>query len=89
MARKAILPSEEEDRKITRAAEADPDNPPLDDETLGRLAHARRGRPALPEAQKRKRVNVMLDADVAAALRAAGGNASARINRLLRDDLGL
>jgi uncharacterized protein (DUF4415 family) len=86
MPKEIIMPTDEEDAAITAAAEADPDNPPLDDDFFRR---ARRGRPALPDEAKRKRVNIMLDADVAAALRAAGGNASARINRLLKKDLGL
>ena len=50
---------------------------------------AKRGRPALPDAEKKKRVNLMLDPDVAKALKESGGNASERVNKLLRSDLGL
>ena len=52
------------------------------------LAQARRGRPALPGDAKKRRVNLMLDPDVAARLR-EGGNASARVNSLLREKLDL
>ncbi|WP_299783255.1 BrnA antitoxin family protein [uncultured Roseobacter sp.] len=50
---------------------------------------AKRGRPFLDARKKRVRLNFTLDPDVAAALRAADENASERVNRLLRKDLGL
>ena len=53
------------------------------------FAKAKRGRPMLPDDQKRVPFKVTLDPDVRIALKAAGGSASARINRLLREDLGL
>lgn len=47
---KVVTPSREEDARITAAAKADPDNPPLDDVFFKRV---RRGRAAFP-AGKRK-----------------------------------
>lgn len=53
------------------------------------LARARRGRPMLPAEERKKRVNVMMDPDVHGALKDRGINMSDRINKLLREDLGL
>lgn len=50
------------------------------------FAHARRGRPALPAEARKRRVNVMLDPDVAERLKAVP-NASAYVNDLLRRSL--
>jgi uncharacterized protein (DUF4415 family) len=50
------------------------------------FAKAKRGRPSLPVAVRRKRVNLMLDADVIEGLRASG-NMSALVNTLLRRHL--
>jgi hypothetical protein len=47
------------------------------------FAKARRGRPALPEADRKRRVNIMLDPDVADRLKAIP-NASAFVNEILR-----
>ncbi|QBF32125.1 BrnA antitoxin family protein [Thalassococcus sp. S3] len=58
----------------------------LDDDFF---AKAKPGRPALPESQKKKRVNVMLDPDVVERLKTVKGSTSERVNRLLRADLGL
>lgn len=58
----------------------------LDDDFF---SEATRGRPALPDAAKKVHVNLMLDPEVAKALRSAPGNASQRVNDLLREDLGL
>ncbi len=49
---------------------------------------ARRGRPELPETQRKKRVNLMLDPDVVARLKEQG-NMSAHVNALLRKALGV
>ena len=46
---------------------------------------ARRGRPALPKDARKKRVNIMLDPDVADRLKALP-NASAYVNNLLRKE---
>ena len=58
---------------------------PLDEAFFRR---ARRGRPAIPPADRKLRVNVMLDPDVAARLREVE-NASALVNSLLREKLGV
>lgn len=85
MARKPHIPTEAEDRAITEAARRDPDNPPLDDDFF---AHARRGRPPLPEDVRKRRVNLMLDPDVVEKLKARG-NMSAEANAILRRTLGV
>jgi hypothetical protein len=52
------------------------------------FASAKRGRPALPEALRKRRVNLMLDPDVAARLHDID-NSSAFVNGLLREKLGM
>ena len=52
------------------------------------FAKAKRGRPALPEAQRKRRVNLMLDQVVIAGLKAEG-NMSAKANSVLREALDL
>ena len=52
------------------------------------FAKAERGRPALPKAQRKRRVNLMLDEDVIAGLKAEG-NMSAKSNSVLREALTL
>jgi hypothetical protein len=52
------------------------------------FARAKRGRPSLPEAAKKRRVNLMLDPEVAVRLQALG-NASAFVNSVLREKLDL
>ena len=69
--------------------------PPLIDEdgevreiTAEDMKYARRGRPPLPSEQRKKRVNLMLEPRVIAALKARGVM-SAEANRLLKEALGL
>ena len=50
--------------------------------------NARRGRPPLPSEQRKKRVNLMLEPRVIAALKERGVM-SAEANRLLKEALGL
>ena len=52
------------------------------------FAETERGRPALPKAQRKRRVNLMLDEDVIAGLRAKG-NMSVEANSALREALDL
>ena len=52
------------------------------------FASAKRGRPALPEAQRKRRINLMLDPDVAARLQDLD-NSSGFMNGLLREKLGM
>jgi uncharacterized protein (DUF4415 family) len=49
---------------------------------------ARRGRPSLPAAVRKQRINLMLDPDVIAQLKSEG-NMSAIANAILREKLGL
>jgi hypothetical protein len=50
------------------------------------FARAKRGRPAVPEAAKKQRINLTLDPDVVARLHERP-NMSAYVNRLVRQDL--
>jgi uncharacterized protein (DUF4415 family) len=52
------------------------------------FTRAKRGRPALPESTKKRRVNLMLDPDVVTHLQEIS-NSSAFVNGLLREKLGL
>ena len=52
------------------------------------FAKAKRGHPASPQAQRKRRVNLMLDQDVIAGLKAEG-NMSAKANSVLREALTL
>ncbi len=52
------------------------------------FAKAKRGRPALEPSQRKQRLNVMFDPEVADRLR-ADGDISARVNEAMRRELGL
>ena len=52
------------------------------------LVHARRGRPPMPSEARKQRVNLTLDPDIVARLRAEG-DMSGRVNRMLRRELAL
>ena len=52
------------------------------------FARAKRGRPDLPAAIRKRRVNLMLDPDIANHLKAVE-NASALVNSLLREKLSI
>lgn len=52
------------------------------------FAKAKRGRPALLEGERKKRVNLMLAPDVIAALKARGPM-STELDKILREALGL
>lgn len=80
-----IFPASEEDAAINAGIAADQDTAELTDKWFAR---ARRGRPALPPQDRRRRVNLMLEPDVAERLKKTG-NASALVNRLLRAHLGV
>ncbi len=93
------MPDEEEDRRITAAAEADPDNPEWTEEDFARakpldaypdLARiVRQGRPALPEDERKQRVTIYLDRDVVERLKAGGKGWQTRANAALRKALGV
>ncbi len=78
-----IFPTPEEDAAIDAGIAADPDTFELTEESF---AKARRGRPMLPPEARRKRVNLMLEPDIAERLKNSG-NASALVNNLLRKHL--
>jgi uncharacterized protein (DUF4415 family) len=86
----------EEDAAITRAAEADPDNPPLDDDTLSRMrpsaemapetvvaAKRRRGERGPGKAPAKELVSLRLSPDVLGHFRAQGADWRARIEAVL------
>jgi uncharacterized protein (DUF4415 family) len=88
--------TDEEDARLTAAAEADPDNPPLTDEQWKRMRPAhevhphlvrrsllrRRGRPKL--AAPKQQVTLRLDADVLDHFKAGGTGWQTAINDTLR-----
>ena len=85
-----VIPTPEEDAAIAAGIAADPDAAPemgaafFDRATLfqgDRLV--RRGRPPLPET--RPTLNMRIDADVLAALKATGPGWQTRVNALLRE----
>ena len=49
-----VMPTPEEDLALTRAAESDPDNPPLSDEELARLVPMEDFIKTLPNKQQRE-----------------------------------
>lgn len=85
MSVKIRMPSEAEDREITRAAEADPDALPLSE---AELRNARRVR-GPQKAPVKQQVTMRLDADLVERLRADGDGWQTRANALLRKAVGL
>jgi uncharacterized protein (DUF4415 family) len=77
-----VLPTPEEDAKITAAALADPDNPPLTDAELAQFKRAR-GRPQ--GSGKKEQVTLRLDTEILEQFRATGSGWQTRINDALRD----
>jgi len=57
--------------------------------TAADLKGARRGRPPLPQAARKRRVQLMLDPDVVVLLQRHGRGVSTRVNAILREALGL
>ena len=95
-----IMPTDEEDAEITKAALEDPDTWVMTDEELARMRPAtedaglmeilrKHGRPALPETARKQRVTLYLDPDVLARLKADGKGWQTRANAQLRKGLGL
>ncbi|CAG9184046.1 BrnA antitoxin family protein [Cupriavidus pampae] len=100
--RKFHIPTDAEDAALTRAAESDPDSPPLTDaqlksmrpardvlpELLGReradALMKRRGRPALPESERKVPLTMRADRDVVEAFKATGDGWQTRMNDALR-----
>ena len=73
--------TDEEDARLTKAARADPDNPPVD--ALAR----RRGRP--PLASAKQAVKLRLDPEVVQRFKAGGPGWQSRMNAALRKAAGL
>ena len=53
------------------------------------FANAKRGRPALPTEQRKRRITIMLDPDIIDRLKEGGKGWQTRANSLLRETLGL
>lgn len=100
--RKLVLPTAAEDRAINAGIAADPDAYELDEEFFAKARPAAevlgtsvvealkrgRGRPAGTTAtQTKEKVNLRLDPDVLAALRASGRGWQTRVNDMLRADI--
>ncbi|HVR52351.1 MAG: hypothetical protein DI587_03590 [Variovorax paradoxus] len=100
--RKLVLPSAAEDRAIQAGIAADPDAVELEDGFFAKARPAEqvlgtsvvqalrrgRGRPAgSTAAQTKEKVNLRLDPDVLAALRASGSGWQTRVNDMLRADI--
>lgn len=100
--RKIVVPNEAEDKAINTGIAADPDTLELDGAFFAKAKPAvqvmgtatlealkrGRGRPAgSVAAQTKEKVNLRLDPDVLAALRATGRGWQTRVNDLLRDDI--
>ncbi len=79
-----IIPTEREDRAITRAARRDADARPLTEaEWKAARPHARVGRPPKPDAKVA--VKLRLDPDLLEVLKATGPGWQTRANRILRE----
>ena len=79
--------TDEEDARLTAAALADPDNPPLTEEEMSRmvpavLAKNRGGRPRIPV--HKLQITARLDPDVLEFLRSGGPGWQTRMNDILR-----
>ncbi|MDR3055575.1 MAG: BrnA antitoxin family protein [Zoogloeaceae bacterium] len=80
-----VIPTPEEDARITAAALADPDAPPLTDKEW-EIARpfARIGRKPYAE-PKKAHITLRLDVDVLAALKATGKGWQTRVNDAMRE----
>lgn len=95
--------TDEEDAKLTAAALADPDNPPLTDtfsrrarraedvapEIVARYLARKRGQRGPQKAPTKQLVSLRIDRDVLAKFRATGPGWQARMNAALRAAAGL
>jgi uncharacterized protein (DUF4415 family) len=66
------------DEELTRAALSDPDNPPLDEETVSRM------RPAAQEMPERERVTLSLNHEVVEFFRSCGQGWQNKLNDILQ-----
>lgn len=83
-----IIPTVAQDKAITAAARRDPDARPLTDAQWKAAAPTvRRGRPL--KAAPKEQINLRLDPDVLAVLRATGPGWQTRVNTILRERFAL
>ncbi len=87
-----MSPSPAEDRRITRAARSDPDNPPLTEEELAAMHPAEDLLPQIVKAYRRTRgrsrkvqLTLRLDPEIVSFFRAGGRGWQTRINTVLRE----
>ncbi len=81
-----ILPTPEEEAAIQKGIAADPDTFEFTDEQFKK---AKRGRPPMPEAEKKQQVTMLLDKDVIAHFKKDGRGWQTRANEALRKAAGL
>jgi len=83
--RTVVMPTAEEDRAITAAAEADPDAQPLTRRQLDAMVPIRtlRGRP--PSVTRKQLVSIRYSPEVLAWFRSTGEGWQARMDRVLKD----
>lgn len=91
--------SDLEDRRITKAAKSDPDNPPLDDALLARMRPVKKAAPELvklargpgrpPIENPKQAIKLRLSPDVLNYFRATGKGWQTRIDETLRKAVGL
>ena len=81
-----ILPTPEEEAAIQRGIANDPDTFEFTDE---QFKTARRGRPPMPEAEKKQQVTMLLDKDVITYFKKEGRGWQTRANEALRKAAGL
>jgi len=81
-----ILPTDEEEAAIQKGIAADPDTFEFTDEQFKK---ARRGRPLMPEAERKQQVTMMLDKDVISHFKKDGRGWQTRANEALRKAAGL
>ena len=79
------VPTLEEDREITNAANADPDAQPLTDEQMGQMVPLKslRGRPKL--ANKKQLVSIRYSPEVLDFFRSSGAGWQTRMDAVLRE----
>jgi len=81
-----ILPTDEEEAAIQKGIANDPDTFEFTDEQFKK---ARRGRPPMPEAEKKQQVTMLLDKDVISYFKKDGRGWQTRANEALRKAAGL
>lgn len=81
-----VLPSDDEEAEIQKGIASDPDTFEFTDEQFKK---AKRGRPFLPEHQRKQQVTIMLDPDVITFFKKGGRGWQTRANEALRKAAGL